>query len=117
VIAAHDSALGRRAAIELLRDDLAADPTVRERLLREARAGGQLHPPNGVAFWMVGEDDGTPYIVMELVEDRTLAEELRAHGSIHPLRTGQPTERTRRLSRPAVAAPRCTCARGGGRLR
>lgn len=55
VVAAHDRALGQRVAIKLLREDPAEDPTVRERLLREARAAASFAHPNAVAVFDVGE--------------------------------------------------------------
>jgi serine/threonine-protein kinase len=42
------------------------------RLLREARAAAALDHPNAVAIFDVGEHEGTPFIVMELVSGRTL---------------------------------------------
>jgi eukaryotic-like serine/threonine-protein kinase len=77
VFAATDELLHRRVAVKLLRTDLAADPLVRERLVREARAAASFTHPNAVAVFDTGEDDGVPFIVMELVEGRTLADRLR----------------------------------------
>jgi eukaryotic-like serine/threonine-protein kinase len=82
VVAATDRLLDRRVAVKLLRADLADEPGVRERLLREARAAASFSHPNAVAVFDVGEDDGTPFIVMELIAGRTLADRLRAEGAL-----------------------------------
>lgn len=76
VMAAHDTRLDRDVAIKLIRSAQLADPSSRERLLREARAAAALHHPNTVAVYDVGEDDD-PFIVMELVEGETLQARLR----------------------------------------
>src|ERR1700688_1086986 len=46
----------------------------RERFYREARAAGGLSHPGIVTIFDVGEQDGVPYLVMEFIEGRTLAE-------------------------------------------
>ena len=76
VVAAHDRTLDRRVAIKLIREELLGDATVRDRLLREARAAGRLHHPNTVTVHDVGEDDGRGFVVMELVTGTTLARHL-----------------------------------------
>src|SRR4051812_28348632 len=71
VYRAHDPRLGRRVALKVISDG----PRVADadaRLVREARAAATLDHPNAVAIFDVGELDGAPYIVMELVEGRTL---------------------------------------------
>lgn len=49
-----------------------ADADANARLLREARAAAALDHPNAVSIFDVGEYEGTPFIVMELVSGRTL---------------------------------------------
>ncbi|WP_437492645.1 protein kinase [Sorangium sp. So ce1014] len=71
VYRAHDARLGRRVAIKVIADG-AVDPDAAARLLREARAAAALDHPNAVSIFDVGELDGTPFIVMELVAGRTL---------------------------------------------
>ena len=67
----------RRVAIKLIRDfDLAA-PTALRRFIIEAEAVVRLNHPNIVAIHEVGEHDGQPFIVMELVEGENLNQ--RAH--------------------------------------
>src|SRR5262249_24746768 len=76
VYRALDGRLGRRVAVKVISEGLAAGDA-RARLLREARAAAALDHPNAVAVFDVGEADGTPYIVMELVDGRTLREASR----------------------------------------
>jgi eukaryotic-like serine/threonine-protein kinase len=73
VYRAHDPRLDRRVAIKLISDGAAGDDA-NARLLREARAAAALDHPNAVSIFDVGEHDGAPYIVMELVSGRTLRE-------------------------------------------
>ncbi len=73
VYRAHDTRLGRRVALKVISDgprDGQADANAR--LLREARAAAALDHPNAVSIFDVGEYEGTPFIVMELVSGRTL---------------------------------------------
>jgi serine/threonine protein kinase len=75
VYRAHDARLGRRVALKVISDgqrDGQADAEANARLLREARAAAALDHPNAVAIFDVGEYEGTPFIVMELVSGRTL---------------------------------------------
>ncbi|WP_437282444.1 protein kinase [Sorangium sp. So ce375] len=71
VYRAHDARLGRRVAVKVIAGG-AVDQDAGERLLREARAAAALDHPNAVSIFDVGELDGTPFIVMELVPGRTL---------------------------------------------
>jgi len=71
VYRAHDPRLERSVAIKVIGGD-SASPESTGRLLREARSAAALDHPNAVAIFDVGEADGTPYIVMELVDGQTL---------------------------------------------
>lgn len=71
VYRAHDARLGRRVAVKVIAGG-AVDEDAGARLLREARAAAALDHPNAVSIFDVGELDGTPFIVMELVPGRTL---------------------------------------------
>lgn len=82
VLLAHDAELGREVAVKLLNEGLAADPNFRARFAREARVAAGLSHPNVVTVFDVGEDDGRPFIVMELVSGRTLEERLRSDGAL-----------------------------------
>ncbi|MBI4955710.1 MAG: protein kinase [Myxococcales bacterium] len=73
VYRALDSRLERRVALKVISEGLAGEDAD-ARLLREARAAAALDHPNAVSIFDVGELDGSPYIVMELVSGRTLRE-------------------------------------------
>ncbi|MER5178686.1 protein kinase [Streptomyces sp. NPDC002896] len=76
VFAAEDVRLGRTVAVKLLRSDLAEDPVSKARFTREAQSVAGLNHHAVVAVYDSGEDQvgGTvvPYIVMEIVEGRTI---------------------------------------------
>ncbi|WP_371498266.1 protein kinase [Kitasatospora sp. NBC_00374] len=78
VFAAQDVRLGRTVAVKLLRGELAQDEVARLRFTREAHSVAALNHHSIVAVYDTGEEhhgeDSTPYIVMELVEGRTVRE-------------------------------------------
>lgn len=78
VFAAEDVRLGRLVAVKLLRGDLAEDPVSKARFTREAQSVAGLNHHAVVAVYDSGEDvtatGAVPYIVMELVEGRTIRE-------------------------------------------
>ena len=76
VRAATDVRLHREVAVKLLRVDLAEIDEVRSRFEGEARAAAALVHPNVVAVFDAGEEDGAPFIVMERLPGRTLADEI-----------------------------------------
>ena len=86
VYLARDDELDRPVAIKVLAGHLADDPVFRDRFLREARLAAGLSHPNIVQIYDAGEDHGDPYIVMECVEGRSLADELEATGALDPAR-------------------------------
>jgi serine/threonine protein kinase len=76
--------LERPVAIKILRAEFLADTTVRERFHREALAAARLKHPNIIAVYDFGSlANGCAYIVMELVEGRSLREELRLLAARH----------------------------------
>ena len=79
VYRALDPLIEREVALKTLLPNLPADVMgdVRERFLREARSAGRLSHPNIVTIFDVGEEDGTAYIAMELLEGRSLQSILR----------------------------------------
>src|SRR5438270_11824187 len=74
VHAGLDRRLGRDVAIKLLRPDMAERDDVRLRFESEARAAARLSHPNAVSVFDTGEHEGQPYIVMERLPGRTLAD-------------------------------------------
>ena len=57
---------------------------LRERTLREARTAARLNHPNVVTIYDVAEDDGRPWIVMELIQARSLRELVDENGPLAP---------------------------------
>ena len=76
VYRATDVRLNRRVAIKLLPPELAFNPDVRERFLREAQTSAQLTHPHIVPIYTVDEREGMVYFVMALVDGESLAERL-----------------------------------------
>src|SRR5579871_2349456 len=76
VYRARDSRLNREVAVKVLPGSFAADADRLRRFEQEARAVGSLNHPNILAIYDVGTHEGVPYLVMELLEGRTLREEL-----------------------------------------
>jgi serine/threonine-protein kinase len=74
VYSARDLRLGREVAVKVLRPELAADPDTRRRFESEARLAARLDHPNVVAVFDCGESDGVPYLVMERLPGRSLAD-------------------------------------------
>ncbi len=77
VYKAWDSRLHREVAIKVI-DDRYAMPGIGERFLREARAASGLNHPNICTIFDIGEQDGAPYLVMELMEGETLKERIES---------------------------------------
>jgi TolB-like protein/Tfp pilus assembly protein PilF len=77
VYRARDTALGRDVAVKVLPEQFADSAERRARFEREARAAAALNHPNLLTVHDVGLDDGTPYLVTELLEGETLRQVLR----------------------------------------
>ena len=78
VVAAHHEQLDQKVAIKLLLPEAAAHPEIVERFAREARAAAKIRGDHVARVIDVGAlEDGSPYMVMEYLEGRDLAQELR----------------------------------------
>jgi serine/threonine protein kinase len=76
VYAAIDEQLDRKVAVKLMLSDFDAEPELRERFYREARITGQLAHRNIVTVFDLGDHEGRPYIVMELLNGLPLTDYL-----------------------------------------
>jgi serine/threonine protein kinase len=93
VWAATDELLARPVAVKEVRLPVAVDPAerelLRERTLREARAAARLDHPCAVRMFDVCEEDEHAYLVMELVNGRTLSDLLHTDGPLPPARAAE----------------------------
>ena len=80
VWAAEDPLLSRRVAVKILHPELGVNEALRARFRNEAVAAARLSHPAIVATYDTGDDEGTAYIVMQLVEGPTLRRMLDARG-------------------------------------
>ncbi|HEX8163725.1 MAG TPA: serine/threonine-protein kinase [Pyrinomonadaceae bacterium] len=79
--------LDRPVAVKVLKKEIAADPEVAERFMREARTMAKLRHPRAAMIFDAGKlPDGRPFIVMEHVEGATLADVLARDGRFAPER-------------------------------
>lgn len=83
VYRAYDEVLHRDVALKVVKKDAHLDTSSSQRLLHEARASSGLAHPNICTIHEVGENEGELYIVMELVEGRSLAA-MSAGGGLAP---------------------------------
>jgi eukaryotic-like serine/threonine-protein kinase len=84
VYRARDARLSREVAIKVLPAQFSTDPDRLQRFEQEARATGMLNHPNIVAVYDIGTEEGTVYVVSELLSGETLRE--RLGGSPIPVR-------------------------------
>jgi hypothetical protein len=91
VWAARDQLLARDVAVKEVvpPPELTGEQrgSMRERTLREARAAARIRSASAVTVYDVVEEDGRPWIVMELLVARTLAHVVRDEGPLSPQRT------------------------------
>ncbi|MEZ5398642.1 MAG: protein kinase [Bryobacteraceae bacterium] len=74
---AADARLGRSVALKAIRSQHAASPAFLERFWREARAAASLNHPNVCQVYEVGEAEGIPFLVMELLQGQPLDSRLK----------------------------------------
>lgn len=77
VYRAYDPDINRSVAFKVLKSDFCVDEEYLSRFLREAKAAGALSHSNIVTVFDVGKIDSSPYIMMELLEGKDLAEVLK----------------------------------------
>jgi serine/threonine protein kinase len=82
VYRAKDQKLGREVAIKVLPHAFGQDPVRVARFEREARAAAALNHPNICAIHEIGEHEGQPFIVMELIKGQTLEARLSKQGRL-----------------------------------
>ncbi|MBQ1094752.1 serine/threonine protein kinase [Streptomyces sp. b94] len=90
---AEDETLGRTVAVKELRFPGNIDEEEKRRLitrtLREAKAIARIRNNSAVTVYDVVEEDDRPWIVMELVEGKSLAEAIREDGLLEPKRAAE----------------------------
>jgi eukaryotic-like serine/threonine-protein kinase len=74
----RDARLNREVAIKVLPSSYSSDPERLYRFEQEARAAAALNHPNILSVYDIGRQDGSPYIVSELLEGETLRDRLRS---------------------------------------
>ena len=83
VYRAKDTRLGRHVAVKVLPASFANDAERRRRFEHEARAASALNHPNVVVVHDIGDHDGAPYVVSELLEGATVRDQL-VNGALPP---------------------------------
>lgn len=84
VYRAQDRRMGRMVAIKTVTEDFSNDASMLERFYHEAEKTGRLKHPNIVTVYDLGDQDGSPYIVMEYVDGQPLDKVIR-EGRMMPL--------------------------------
>ncbi len=83
---AQDRALNRRVAVKVLHPQFSNDESFVKRFRREAQAAANLSHPNIVSIFDWGQEGLTYFIVMELIDGRSLRDILRSEGALLPRR-------------------------------
>ncbi len=89
VFEAQDTLLNRPVAIKILHANFASDEAFVTRFRREAQAAANLSHPNIVSIYDWGKHGDTYYMVMELIEGRTLREIVKTTGPLLPRRAAE----------------------------
>lgn len=86
VYEATDLRLDRTVAVKVMHPGLGDDNEFAARFVREARAAARLSHPNVVAVFDQGDDEGTVFLAMELIDGHTLRDVIRKESPISPAR-------------------------------
>lgn len=78
----RDEGLGREVAIKVMLPELARDPEMAARFLREARAMARISSPHVVTVFQVGEHERAPFLVMELLIGEDVGARLKREGRL-----------------------------------
>jgi eukaryotic-like serine/threonine-protein kinase len=89
VYRARDELLSREVALKVLNERLSSDPSFVERFRREAQNAAGLNHPNIVSLYDYGDKDNRYFIVMELIEGRSLSEVIDEDGALMPERAAE----------------------------
>jgi hypothetical protein len=90
VYRARQLSIGRNVAVKVIKPELGADLQAARRFLREARLASRLTSPHSVSVLEFGQSsDGLLYLVMELLQGRTLARVLAEDGAMPPTRVAR----------------------------
>src|SRR5262245_21448668 len=100
VYRARDPRLARDVAVKVLSIGTGREGEYLQRFEAEARAAGSLNHPNVLAVHDVGDQDGLPYVVSELLEGQTLRQRLQAG----PLPVRRALEYARQIAEGLAAA-------------
>jgi tRNA A-37 threonylcarbamoyl transferase component Bud32/HAMP domain-containing protein len=79
VYRARDPEIARVVAVKVLKDELCVDEDYVNRFLREAKAAGAISHPNIVTVFDVGRFGNAPYITMEFLDEKSLADAIAEH--------------------------------------
>src|SRR5262245_53656526 len=82
VYEADQTALQRRVALKVLREELVNDPTYLQRFQAEARTIARIQHPNIVSVITIGEREGTHFMAMEFVDGRNLRDHIARQGAL-----------------------------------
>ncbi len=82
VYLARHTVLGRFEAVKILPEEYRGDPLLRGRFQREAQVFAEMEHDHVVRAFDAGEQDGVPFLAMEYLDGRSLADLLRCNGSL-----------------------------------
>jgi serine/threonine-protein kinase len=82
VYRAHDTTLDRQVALKVLTANAANDSELVQRFYREAKICARLRHPNLVPVYDIGQENGSPYIVMELIDGHNLRQMMAGDSSM-----------------------------------